>query len=236
MRYHSLPLRVRPDGARYWAAANLRLPESVACAPLVLASVSPRRRRLLRRAGLRYLVVDPGEDPPLPHLEDWPAACVRALHKAGRAAHAIPDRLCLGADTVVVYGEHTLGKPQDDEEARWMLESLSGQTHEVYTAFCLAWSGKDLRTGRGLHLMWLEVVRTQVCFRRLSAAEISAYIAGGAPFDKAGAYGIQDHAHRLVESIRGSYYNVVGLPLRQVQTALTMLGWRGPVGPGRPYP
>ncbi len=115
-----------------------------------------------------------------------------------------------------------------------MLERLSGQTHQVYTAFCLAWSAGGPRTGRGLHTVWLEVVRTQVHFRRLSAEQISAYVAEGAPFDKAGAYGIQDRAHRLVEGIRGSYYNVVGLPLQQVKTALATLGWRGPFASSRP--
>jgi septum formation protein len=75
--------------------------------------------------------------------------------------------------------------------------------------------------------LWLEVVRTQVRFRTLSAVEIAGYIASGAPFDKAGGYGIQDRAHALVERIGGSYYNVVGLPVREVGAALRRVGWEG---------
>jgi septum formation protein len=218
--HFSLPLRTRPDGARYWCAADLTLPEGAAGAPVVLASVSPRRRELLRRAGICFRDFDPGEDPPLAHLEDWPAACLRAVHKAGRGARAGPGRLSLGADTVVVYGGHTLGKPQDEEEARRMLGMLSGRAHLVYTAFCLAHAERSIR------VLWLEVVRTEVRFRSLGPEEIAAYVAGGAPLDKAGAYGIQDRGHRLVESIRGSYYNVVGLPVRQVGAALRRVGWQ----------
>ena len=260
--HFSLPLRARPDGARYWRAAEVSLPEAAAESALVLASVSPRRQELLRRAGVRYRVFDPGEDPALPHLGDWPAACLRAAHKATRGARARPGRLSLGADTVVVYGGHTLGKPRDAGEARRMLEMLSSQTHFVYTAFCLAVTGRGglrgvgdvpaarsaneaVANGRvsradprnaplredGLRLLWLEVVRTQVRFRSLLPEEIAAYIASGAPFDKAGGYGIQDAAHGLVEHIRGSYYNVVGLPVREVGSALRQVGWQGPPSP-----
>ncbi len=236
--HHSLPLRSRPDGARHWRAADLSLPVSATRHPVLLASVSPRRRELLRRAGVCFRVFDPGEDPPFHHLESWPAACLRAAHKAAQGARACPGRLSLGADTVVVYGGHTLGKPEEAEEARWMLGLLSGRTHEVYTAFCLAVQGRGSTgfpawatgvsdTGReagAARILWLEVVRTQVRFRPLSEDDITAYIASGAPFDKAGGYGIQDRAHGLVESIRGSYYNVVGLPVGQVCAALGQVG------------
>ncbi len=229
LRRHVVPLHARPDGARFWARARAFLPEDVAAAPLVLASVSPRRRWLLRRAGLCFLVADPGEDAALPPRDDWPAAALRALHKAVRGASALPSHLCLGADTVVVCAGHTLGKPSTAEEARAMLSLLSGRSHYVYTAFCftLAEGG---RVGRpsDVRVLWLEIVRSQVRFRRLTTAQIESYLAGGGPFDKAGGYGIQDRGHDLVESVRGSYYNVVGLPVRQVCSALRRLGWQGP--------
>ena len=200
---------------------------------------------MLRRAGVRFEAYDPGEDPALPHLGEWQAACLRAAVKAGRGAHANPGRLSLGADTVVVYGGHTLGKPKDEPEATGMLRLLSGQEHEVYTAFCLAVGGaraggrspngrvslrcapRNAPLREGTRMVWLEVVRTAVRFRELSEGEIEAYVASRAPLDKAGGYGIQDREHRLVERIRGSYYNVVGLPVREVRAALRRVGWEG---------
>jgi septum formation protein len=202
-------------------------------------------------------VVNPGEDPALPHLEDWPAACLRAAHKAARGAVARPGRVALGADTVVVYGRHTLGKPRDGEDAERMLEMLSGAEHFVYTAFCLALGSTGFQAcfrrrarnagleacatrkgGRarkpaprgGVRVLWLEVVRTRVRFRGLGPEEICDYVASGAPFDKAGGYGIQDRGAGLVEQIAGSYYNVVGLPVREVGAALRRVGWHGSAG------
>lgn len=149
-----------------------------------------------------------------------------------------PVRVSLGADTVVVYEGHTLGKPADAEEARWMLELLAGRTHEVYTAFSLAVAGGARPGGTpAVRMLWLEVVRTLVTFRALTTSEVAAYVASGAPFDKAGGYGIQDRDYRLVEGIRGSYYNVVGLPVRQVRAALRVLGgprWECPSRAGAP--
>jgi septum formation protein len=148
------------------------------------------------------------------------------LVKACRGAAAFPGYLSLGADTVVVLGGRTLGKPRDAAEAREMLAALSGRAHEVYTAFGLAASFPSPR--RKIAVFWLEVVRSEVYFRRLSATEIAEYVATGAPLDKAGAYGIQDPSHKLVERVRGSYYNVVGLPLRQVLRALRTVESRCP--------
>jgi septum formation protein len=229
-----LPLRFRPDGARWWASPERRLPPATAAAPLLLASVSPRRRELLRAAGLAYDAHDPGEDPPVAHLTGWRSAAARAVHKAARGAQAAPGRLSLGADTVVVWADQSLGKPANDAEASWMLEQLSGRTHEVFSAFGLALVESE--EADSVRLLWLEIVRTEVRFRRLSAPEIAAYVASGAPRDKAGAYGIQDREHKLVESVRGSYYNVVGLPIRQVVAALAALGWHGPDPGGRVAP
>lgn len=228
-----LPLRTRADGARFWCSSRLALRPPTARAPLVLSSVSPRRRALLGQAGLPFVACDPGPDPSLPRQEGWPAACASALHKAVRGARAFRGLLSLGADTVVVYQGRTLGKPTTPTEAEQMLTALSGRTHYVYTAFCLVaeeshgapGDRKPLPPSR--RVLWLEVVRSRVRFCALSDGEIAEYVASEAPFDKAGGYGIQDRGARLVESVAGSYYNVVGLPLRQVGQALHKIGWRG---------
>ena len=223
-----LPLRRRPDGVRYWPGPREALPPGLARRPLLLASVSPRRRTLLQAAGLPLRAGDPGEDLPLPHRQGWAAACLRAVHKAKVGARACPGVLCLGADTIVQHAGKTLGKPRDEAEAKRMLHRLSAAQHEVYTAFCLAWApGREHGRRDGPRLVWLEVARSGVRFRRLSEVQIEAYVATGAPLDKAGAYGVQDRGHGLVESVTGSYYNVVGLPLLQLRRALRHLGWPG---------
>lgn len=98
-----------------------------------------------------------------------------------------------------------------------MLRALSGKTHRVYTAFCLAEAAAG---GRRVRVRWREVVRSRVRFRRLTEGQIAEYVASAGPLDKAGAYGIQDPGHKMVERVHGSYYNVVGLPVREVLRAL----------------
>ena len=221
-----------PGEARRWVSRWGPLPPQAARAPLVLASASPRRRELLSVAGVACEVLDPGGDARPTGHGSWQAACLHALHKAAIGARGRPGRLVLAADTVVVHRGRTLGKPRDPQEAAGMLQALSGDVHHVYTAFCLA-----LRPPGGprpTRVLWLEVVRSRVLMRRLRPAEIAAYVASGAPLDKAGAYGIQDRAPRVVESAAGCYYNVVGLPLAAVQHALYRVGWRGGCGGLRP--
>jgi septum formation protein len=178
---------------------------------LILASASPRRRELLRTAGLDVEVrpssveeaVRPGESP-----QDFArrAAADKAL---AVAATAPPDALVLGADTVVVAGEEILGKPAD---AARMLRALSGVTHRVITGVCLA-SAPD-------RIEALRAETTLVTFRPLDEKEIADYIASGEPFDKAGAYGIQGLASKFVTRIEGCYFNVVGLPVALVYDML----------------
>ena len=133
------------------------------------------------------------------------------------SARRYPRRLVLGADTVVAIDGELLGKPGD---AQWMLARLGSRNHWVYTG--LAFARCDHRRS---HILWQGCDRTEVRFRPLHPAEIAAYVASGKPLDKAGAYGIQESARRFVEWIRGSYYNVVGLPIGKVVKALRMLGW-----------
>ncbi len=182
---------------------------------LILASQSPRRRELIAKLGIPYTCISPGEDE---HCEAWlpPQLAVAAL--AQRKADAVWRRMggacwVLGADTMVVSGNHMLGKPRDEEQARRMLKSLSGTWHEVMTAMALlAPSG----------CLWQAVEITRVHFLPLDDQAIEAYIATGEPMDKAGAYGIQGAAAAYIDRIEGSYDNVVGLPLARLRTLLAV--------------
>jgi septum formation protein len=175
--------------------------------PLVLASGSPRRKRLLESVGLRFQVEssrvseegEPAGPDPVKSAENW------ALKKARAVSLQFPESWVLSADTIVVLDKESFGKPAGAGDARRMLERLSGRTHEVITGVCLVRDAPAFcRAGS---------VVTQVTFKELSGSEIRAYIATGEPLDKAGAYGIQGRGACLVRSIAGSYTNVVGLPL-----------------------
>lgn len=181
---------------------------------IVLASASPRRAELLRQIGVRFDVVPadiPEEHPP--GMAPADAAAGVARDKAVAVANVTGrDLPVLAADTVVVLGDDVLGKPRDCGEAREMLGMLSGRTHTVATGVALiAASRNDVES-------W--VVETDVTFRELDAAEIAAYVGSGRPLDKAGAYGIQEDAAAFVETIRGCYYTVVGLPLARLSQRL----------------
>ena len=172
----------------------------------ILASESPRRRRLLRSLGLEFEVVVSGVEETQP-IQGSPEEQVRgwAGEKADAVAELHPDRWVLAADTIVVLAGVIFGKPANAADARRMLEQLGDREHEVITAVCLRHAQRHHRE--------IDAVVTRVCFKRLLAAEIDAYLASGEPFDKAGAYGIQGLGACLVRSIYGSYTNVVGLPL-----------------------
>lgn len=201
---------------------------------LILASASPRRRELLSLLGVPFDVI-PGEvdEDDFDPATDPPALARRlAVEKASHILQRLQDTdlLVLGADTIVVaetQGATTiLNKPQDAADARRMLSLLSGDTHTVYTGVALVGRDAAGKTLPGI----AEVTGTQVTFRELSAAMIDAYIATGEPFDKAGAYGIQERAAPFVEAIHGDYFNVVGLPVKTVARMLERLGvawWRG---------
>lgn len=182
--------------------------------PLVLASQSPRRSRLLDRLGLSFEVFPSSVDEHLPEsLGPGAAAAHVALDKALAVAAMRPDALTLAADTVVVLEGSFLGKPADRSEAAHMLRRLSGRSHTVYTGLALVHPASDRRIRAS--------ERTTVTFAALSASEIAAYVATGSPLDKAGAYGIQDDLGALfVSGIEGDYYNVVGLPLHRLYRLL----------------
>jgi septum formation protein len=180
---------------------------------LVLASESPRRKALLRDLGLRLKIV-PADVPEIPWPGEDPRLFSRRMaeEKAGIVSILHPGQWVLGADTVVVLGKKLLGKPKNPQEAKKFLSLLSGETHWVITGFCLM--------NRSLNRSLIKSVSTQVTFKSLSLTEIEWYVQTGEPLDKAGAYAIQGKGAFCVKKIRGSYTNVVGLPVTEVLAAL----------------
>lgn len=186
--------------------------------PLVLASASPRRLELLRQIGIEPAVVDPAAVDETPAKRELPGklALRLAAAKADTAAQRHPDAIVLGADTVVGCGRRILPKAEDAAAARACLTLLSGRRHRVYGGIAIV--AAERRAAR--------LVTSVVQFKRLSAVEIDAYIASGEWSGKAGGYAIQGRAAAFVQSIRGSYSNVVGLDLFTVAALLGGLGWR----------
>lgn len=183
--------------------------------PIVLASASPRRRELLTRAGIDF-IVDPANIVEIKKEDEPPAAfaerMAREKARAVRSRHA--DEAVLAADTVVVHEETVLGKPRDQQHAERMLRRLRGSEHQVITGVCLAGPGyEDVRSAE-----------STVGFHSISDQEISDYIQTGEPMDKAGAYAIQGLAARWIARVEGDYSNVVGLPLVLVLEMLRQHG------------
>ena len=180
---------------------------------LILASASPRRKSLLKDLGLRLKIV-PAEVREIPRFKEDPVSFSKRMaeEKTGIVSSLFPNQWILGADTIVVLGEKILGKPKDFPEAKKFLTLLSGKTHQVITGFCLK--------NRALNRSWIQSVSTRVSFKSLSREEIDWYVQTGEPLDKAGAYAIQGQGAFCVKKIRGSYTNVVGLPVTEVLEAL----------------
>lgn len=185
---------------------------------LILASASPRRAELLRQLTLDFKVV-PSSVKEIHHdqLSVREAAQINAYRKARSVAKKYPDTLVLGADTLVCLDTTVFGKPPSLEEAYEMLEALQGRTHQVVTAVCLML----LRN----HRQRVFCESTSVTFRPLDAVKIRRYLTRVNPLDKAGAYAIQEEGDQIVESISGSYTNVVGLPLEAL--AIELQTWAG---------
>jgi septum formation protein len=186
---------------------------------LILASSSPRRAEILANAGLPFSVLSSAVDES-PYPGEAPAALVQRLANAKAdlvTARAVGSAIILGADTVVVLDDKILGKPGSIEEARHMLQQLSGRTHSVLTGVAL------IRLPDGERRQFID--STLVHVRPITNEELSSYLATQEPYDKAGAYAIQGQAGRYIPRIEGCYFNVVGLPLSRVLTELQTLGW-----------
>jgi septum formation protein len=173
--------------------------------PLVLASGSPRRRELLARAGIPFVVDVPTiNEENLSGFTPIDFARQLSLDKAQAVAPRHPTRIVLGADTVVAMGTVIYGKPRDAADAECILSELAGRKHTVITAITLIFPGLPPNT---------QHEKTEVSMRKMDRDYIRRYVAGGEPLDKAGAYAIQDRGSLIVERINGDFYNVVGLPL-----------------------
>jgi septum formation protein len=186
---------------------------------LILASSSPRRAEILTNAGLSFSVLSSAVDES-PYPGEPPAALVQRLANAKAdlvTARAVGSAIIVAADTVVVLDDKILGKPRSTEEARHMLQQLSGRTHSVLTGVAL------IRLPDGERRQFIE--STLVHFRPITDEELSSYLATEEPLDKAGAYAVQGQAGRYIPRIEGCYFNVVGLPLSRVLTELKTLGY-----------
>lgn len=183
---------------------------------LILASASPRRLELLAQIGIVPERIEAAGVDESPHPGETPARLARRLAEAKvrLVAERFPEDLVLGADTVVACGRRVLAKAADEDAARRCLDLLSGRRHRVHGGVSAAFGG-SVRT---------RLVTTAVRFKRLSAAEVDAYIRCGEWRDKAGAYAIQGRAGAFVIDVIGSYSNVVGLPLYQTAALLRGLG------------
>ena len=182
---------------------------------LVLASGSPRRAEILERAGWPHEIIVAGIDETLFQNENAPDYVQRlARSKAEAVASRLSEGLVLGADTTVVVANQILGQPEDEADARRMLNLLNAKWHEVLTGVAVVRIGGETRVA---------YETTRVRFAEMSESEIDWYIATEEPFGKAGAYGIQGKAALFIEEIEGDYFNIMGLPIRLVYELATDL-------------
>ena len=184
---------------------------------IILASASPRRRELMENMGLDFTVMVSDADESSVDLSVPPGIYVQelALLKAAAVAKTVidnKDAIVISADTIVVCDGEILGKPQDEADAKRMLESLSGRAHNVYTGFCV------MRLSDAFTVC--KDVCTEVVFRALTGDKIERYVNTQEPMDKAGGYGIQGLGAMIIERINGDYFNVVGLPVSELADVL----------------
>ena len=179
---------------------------------LILASSSPRRAKLLKDAGLDFIIEPSLLDESIDEEKFKPSELVLELAKlkALQVALKYPNDIVIGADTIVVFEDDVLGKPKDEEDAYRMLKKLSGERHVVYTGVCLT---------RGEQLISF-VSEAEVSMKELSDLEIRNYIQTNEPMDKAGAYAIQGEGGNLVDHYKGDFFTIVGLPLKELMENL----------------
>ena len=185
-------------------------------ASFILASASPRRQELLRSVGLKFKIIPAhvnenylaGESP-RQHVKRL------SIDKAIIIARKYPEAWVLGADTIVVIDGLILGKPKNEVQARKMLQKLSGRAHKVFTGFTIAHVAAEVYQTK--------VIQSAVQFKTISPKEMDWYVSYDEPYDKAGGYAVQGKGAYFIQSIRGSYTNVIGLPLCEVLEELKKL-------------
>ena len=188
-------------------------------ASFILASSSPRRKELLQREGYRFEVIASGVDEET--LISKGMSCVEAarrlaLAKALDVAALYPDRLVMGADTLVDLNGNLIGKPADAAEAALIVRQLFVSPHKVITGLALVWKERGIQIAK--------TDTTIVYPRKMTEAQIAKHIDGGTWQGKAGAYAIQETADQFVERIEGSFTNVIGLPMELVKSLLEKIG------------
>ena len=185
--------------------------------PIILASSSPRRKELLTQAGVSFSIVVSGCDE-TPVAGESPREMVErlAVVKAAAVADQNGDAFVIGADTTVCIDGEVLGKPESFEQACEMLRKIQGRRHEVLGGIAI------LNRAKGLERVWSH--STQVTMAPMSEEVIARYVRSGEPMDKAGSYAIQGLGLQFVDSVEGSYSNVVGLNISSLMTELIKLG------------
>lgn len=184
---------------------------------IVLASKSPRRKSLLTQIGLKFDIRESEYEEDMTALSD-PHELVKflALNKAKDVAKHYDDAIIIGADTFIIFKDKFIGKPKDERQAREILQSFSGNEHEVVTGFAIIDTKNNITINN--------LGTAKVKFRNLTDKELDSYMATGEPMTRAGGYGLMEKAAVLIESIEGDFYSVIGLPLSQVYTNLLKLG------------
>jgi septum formation protein len=182
---------------------------------IILASKSPRRKRILEQVGVKFTVdVSEFDEESVSFKSSKEMVEKLSLEKAKVVAKRHADAIIIAADTTVVMEGEIIGKPKSVADAKRILRKFSGKTHTVITGFTIIGGKKTLT----------DSVASKVKFKKLTKDEIDVYVATGEPMDKAGGYGIQDKAGLFIEAIEGDYFNVVGLPLLAVSEALKKFG------------
>lgn len=201
-------------------------PERITMYQIILASASPRRKEIMEKMEIPYLVIASNVKEEVEETE--PDQMVQALarlktgaikEEAKSETEADKDIIIIGADTMVFYKEHALGKPKDEADAAKMLEMLSDAVHEVSTGVSIIIMHRD---GREEELSFS--VCTRVTVSPLTEQQILDYIATGEPMDKAGAYAIQGKFGIYIKEIEGDYYNIVGFPIAEIYATMLRHG------------
>ena len=184
---------------------------------LILASASPRRQELLTAAGLNFQII-PAHVNEAYRKGETPRSHVQRLacDKAAAIAKKYPESWVLGADTIVVIDDMILGKPKNKKQARQMMERLSGRFHKVFTGFAVVCKAAQLQKTK--------IIQTSVQFKKINQQEMEWYVSCSEPYDKAGGYAAQGRGACFIKSLRGSYTNVIGLPVCEVMEELEKLG------------